>query len=177
MIPQRDMVPSVDSQNMTTGRWQNWRRWVEPYTRPLFFLQSRLTRGKTLGVRGLVLDGRGRVLLIEHTYIEGWWLPGGGVDRGETTQEAVARELREEAGVNPLEVPKLLSVHSNERFFPGDHVLLFRVDAWEDVPRTSHGEIRNVDFFDIDKLPANINGGSLRRINEAMRGAPVDPAW
>lgn len=168
----RDMVPP-----MTDTKWQDWKRWVEPYTRPLFFTHSRLTRGKTLGVRGLVLDERGRVLLIEHTYIEGWWLPGGGVDRGETTQAAVARELREEAGVNPLEAPKLLSIHSNERFFPGDHVLLFRVDKWETVERTSHGEIRDAAFFDLDKLPDNINGGSLRRINEALRGAPVDPTW
>jgi ADP-ribose pyrophosphatase YjhB (NUDIX family) len=171
------MVPPVESQDMNNGRWQNWKRWVEPFTRPLFFTQSRLTRGKTLGVRGLVLDARGRVLLIEHTYIAGWWLPGGGVDRGETTHAAVARELREEAGVNPLEAPRLLSVHSNEKFFPGDHVLLFRVDTWEEVPRTSHGEIRNVDFFDIDRLPDTINGGSLRRINEALRGAPPDPNW
>lgn len=171
------MVPPVESPNATYTGWQNWRRWVEPYTRPLFFAYSHLTRGKTLGVRGLVLDDRGRVLLVEHTYIEGWWLPGGGVDARETTQAAVGRELREEAGVNPLEMPKLVSVHSNEKFFPGDHVLLFRVDKWESVERSSHGEIRDVGFFDMDNLPANINGGSLRRINEALRGAPADPAW
>lgn len=162
---------------MTHGDLQNWKRWVEPYSRPLFFTYSRLTRGKTLGVRGLVLNERGQVLLVEHTYITGWWLPGGGVDRGETTQDAVARELREEAGVNPLETPKLLSIHSNEAFFPGDHVLVFRVDRWEECPRTSHGEIRDVGFFDIDRLPETINGGSSRRINEALKGVAPDPAW
>ena len=156
---------------------QDWKRVVEPYSRPLFFTWSRATRGKTLGVRGLVLDAKQRVLLIEHTYLEGWWLPGGGVDAAETTHAAVARELREEAGVNPLEVPKLLSVHSNERFFPGDHVLLFRVDQWESCEMTSHAEIKNVDFFAIDKLPDNINGGSLRRIQEALLGFPSDPLW
>jgi ADP-ribose pyrophosphatase YjhB (NUDIX family) len=156
---------------------ENWKRLVEPYSRPFFFAHSRLTRGKTLGVRGLVLDKEGRVLLIEHTYLEGWWLPGGGVDAAETAPDAVARELREEAGVNPTEIPKLLSVHSNERFFPGDHVLLFRVDNWEPVPMTSQGEIKNVGFFALEDLPENMNGGSLRRIQEALMGFPPDPLW
>ncbi len=156
---------------------QDWKKVVEPYSRPLFFAYSRATRGKTLGVRGLVLDDKGRVLLIEHTYLDGWWLPGGGVDAMETAHAAVARELREEAGVSPLELPKLLSVHSNERFFPGDHVLLFRVDRWEPCEMTSHAEIKNVDFFEVDKLPDNINGGSLRRIQEALLGFPQDPLW
>ncbi len=156
---------------------EDWKRVVEPYARPLFFAHSRMTRGKTLGVRGLVLDAKGHVLLIEHTYVEGWWLPGGGVDAGETTQNAAARELREEAGVNPLEVPKLLSVHSNERFFPGDHVLLFRIDQWEPCAMTSHAEIKNVDFFDPENLPENTNGGSLRRIQEALMGFPPDVMW
>jgi len=156
---------------------KDWKRIVEPYTRPLFFAYSRLTRGKTLGVRGLVLDDHGRVLLVEHTYVEGWWLPGGGVDAGETSQAAVARELREEAGVNPLETPKLLSVHSNEAFFPGDHVLLFRVDRWEHCGMKAQGEIRNVGFFAPDALPDTTNRGTRRRIQEALAGAPVALDW
>ncbi|MGN6365608.1 NUDIX domain-containing protein [Asticcacaulis taihuensis] len=156
---------------------EDWKRVVEPYSRPLFFAYSRATRGKTLGVRGLVVNPKGEVLLIEHTYLEGWWLPGGGVDAGETAHQAVARELREEAGVNPLEQPRLLSVHSNERFFPGDHVLLFRVVQYEAVPMTSHAEIKNVGFFPLNALPDNINEGSLRRIKEALMGFHADPLW
>ena len=156
---------------------EDWKRVVEPYTRPLFFAHSRMTRGKTLGVRGLVVDERERVLLVEHTYLKGWWLPGGGVDAGETAGAAVVRELKEEAGVIALEPPKLLSVHSNEQFFPGDHVLLFRVDQFEAGDMTSHGEIKNVDFFSIDDLPEDTNRGSLNRVNEALRGFPADPLW
>ena len=156
---------------------EDWKRLVEPYARPFFFTRSRLTRGKTLGVRGLVTDAEGRVLLIEHTYIPGWWLPGGGVDAGETTQEAVVRELREEAGILPIGQPKLLSVHSNEAFFPGDHVLLFRIDAWEKGEMTSQGEIKNVGFFSPDNLPEGVDEGTLRRIQEAFSGFPVDPYW
>ncbi len=156
---------------------EDWKRLVEPYARPFLFTRSRLMRGKTLGVRGLVLDKDAKVLLIEHTYIPGWWLPGGGVDSGETAQEAVARELREEAGISPVGPPKLLSVHSNEAFFPGDHVLLFRIDAWEPCDMTSRGEIKAAGFFGVDDLPEDTDEGSLRRIQEAILGFPIDPYW
>lgn len=104
-------------------------------------------------------------------------MPGGGVDAFEAAGDAVVRELREEAGIIAQETPRLLSIHSNERFFPGDHVLLYRIDRFERGELTSQGEIKNVDFFDIDALPGNINGGSLRRIQEALQGLPPDPLW
>ncbi len=162
---------------MRQALMEDWKRIVEPYARPLLFTRSRLMRSKTLGVRGLVTDKTGKVLLIEHTYIPGWWLPGGGVDAGETAQDAVARELREEAGVDPVGQPRLLSVHSNEAFFPGDHVLLFRIEAWKSCEMTSRGEIKSVGFFAPDNLPDDIDDGSMHRIQEALLGFPVDPYW
>ena len=69
----------------------------------------------TLGVRGLVVDHKGRVCLVRHTYRDGWFLPGGGVKTREALVEAVARELREETGVVVAETaPKnVLGVYSS----------------------------------------------------------------
>ncbi len=155
----------------------NWRTSIEPFTRPLFFAYSRLTRGMTLGVRGVATDERGRVLLVKHTYLPGWWLPGGGVDRGETTQDAVLRELREEAGLIALRPARLISIHSNERFFPGDHVLVFGVEAFTLTERTSHGEIAETGWFDPDDLPEDAHRSTRARLAEIFAGAPIDPAW
>ena len=127
----------------------------------------------TLGVRGVALDERGRVLLVKHTYVLGWWLPGGGVDRGETTHAAIVREMREEAGLIATVRPRLISVHSNERFFPGDHVLIFAIDAFSVGERTSHGEIAETGWFAPDDLPDDVNRGTRARLAEIFDAAPV----
>jgi ADP-ribose pyrophosphatase YjhB (NUDIX family) len=155
-----------------------WRRRVEPFVRPLFRSHARWTRGMTLGVRGVVLDAAGRVLLVEHAYVRGWWLPGGGVDRGETLEGAMARELREETAVEPTRRPALVSIHSNEPHFRGDHVAVFRIDHWRRLDRTPDPhEICDVRFFAPDALPEATTTGTRRRLAEVLHGAEADPMW
>ncbi|MGH6956700.1 MAG: NUDIX domain-containing protein [Caulobacteraceae bacterium] len=154
-----------------------WRRNLQPFVRPFYQAYSRLSRGTTLGVRGLVLNERGEVLLVEHTYVRGWFLPGGGVERGEMVEDALARELEEEAGVRVTGRPRLLAIHANHRVFPGDHVLVYRVDEWTACAATSRGEILAVGWFAPDALPADATAATRARIAEALGGAPVSPHW
>jgi ADP-ribose pyrophosphatase YjhB (NUDIX family) len=55
-----------------------------------------------VGAVGVVFDGAGRVLLVEHAFRTDfpWGLPGGWVARGEDPRAAVAREMREELGLD-----------------------------------------------------------------------------
>jgi len=153
------------------------RRRLNPVIRVLHQFHSRRTRAMTLGVRGLVTDGEGRVLLIRHTYTHGWFMPGGGVERGETAAQAVARELEEEAGVRPTAPPMLVSIHSAETHFRGDHILLYRVVSWEPCPATSVGEIEETAWFSPDALPDGTTPGTRARIAEALEGLDPHPHW
>lgn len=154
-----------------------WRTRIEPFTRPLFFAFSRATRGMTLGVRGVAVDGEGRVLLVKHTYIHGWWLPGGGVERGQSCEDAVIRELREEAGLIVEGRPELISVHSNERFFRGDHVLVYRIDRFTLTHRTSQGEIADIGWFDPAALPEDTHRATRARLAEVFGGQEPGKDW
>ena len=48
-------------------------------------------RPMTLGVRGLIIDKNDRVLLVKHTYVSGFYLPGGGVEAGEAGERSEAQ--------------------------------------------------------------------------------------
>jgi ADP-ribose pyrophosphatase YjhB (NUDIX family) len=115
-----------------------------------------------------VINQAGEVLLVEHTYVHGWHLPGGGVEMGESAETAMARELVEEVGVRVTGPLQLVAVHASLGRFRGDHVLLYRVEAWERCPATSRGEIHQTGWFRPDALPAGTTGATRRRVAEAF---------
>src|SRR5580704_12292734 len=133
-----------------------WRRRLQPIAQPIFRTYSRFSRGMTLGVRGVVLNEARGVLLVEHTYVHGWHLPGGGVERGESAEEALGRELIEEAGVKLNGPPHLVAINVNRTNFRGDHVLLYRIEDWTPCAATSVGEIHQVQWFAADALPVGV---------------------
>lgn len=144
---------------------------------PVFRMWWRMSRGMTLGVRGLARDASGAVLLVRHTYAPGWHFPGGGVEHGETAMQAVLREMAEEGGIAAQSPPRLLGVFSNHRIFRNDHVLLFAFDAWTRCDTDSEGEIAERAFFPPDRLPADTAGPAKRRLAELAAGAAPDPYW
>ncbi|MGE0847928.1 MAG: NUDIX domain-containing protein [Flavobacteriaceae bacterium] len=138
----------------------------------------RLTRGLTLGVRGVLRDGEGRFLLIRHGYTPGWHFPGGGVERGETAIRALEREVLEETGAAIAGEAALFGLYHNGVSFPGDHVALFTVAAWtRDAVPPPNAEIAEQGFFAADALPQGTSAGTRRRIAEILGGARPAPDW
>ncbi|WBK00323.1 NUDIX domain-containing protein [Methylocystis parvus OBBP] len=135
-------------------------------------------RPMTLGVRGLVLDAEDRVLLVRHTYVPGFYLPGGGVERGETMLQALTRELQEEGAVHLLSAPTLHNVYLNRRVSPRDHVALYVVRHFGyDGPREPDHEIAEAAFFPLTALPDGITPATRARLAEVLAGEPVSPYW
>jgi ADP-ribose pyrophosphatase YjhB (NUDIX family) len=155
-----------------TGRDLRW-----AIMRFLMHSWFRLTRSMTIGVRALVIDEQGRILLIRPRYTPGWILPGGGLERGETALDAVARELKEETGVTLKGVPRLFGIYSHETQFRGDHVILYVVREFERGEFAPTREIKEARFFDPRALPAEVPDGTRRRLEEVDKEQAPAASW
>ncbi len=138
----------------------------------------RLRRGLTLGAQGAVIDEAGQVLLVRHSYRPGWWFPGGGVEWGETSEDALGRESEEEVGVKLEGTPELHGIFSNNANFPGDHIALYLVRQWsrEGTCRRA-GEIAETGMFAPSEVPGDIDTGTRSRRGEIFDVAPRCAKW
>jgi len=163
---------------MTWANIDRVRRALEPALRRVLHLYWRFARGMTLGVRALVIDDKGRVFLVKHSYVSGWHLPGGGVEAGETIVQALARELQEEGNIDLTEPPQLHGVFFNDRVSRRDHVALFVVRGFRQpaAPLPNH-EIIAHGFFAVDAMPNDTTAATRARIVEVLGGAPASERW
>ncbi len=151
---------------------------LEPAIRRVLHVYWRFARGMTLGVRALVIGEDGRIFLVKHSYVNGWHLPGGGVEPGETAIDALIRELAEEGNIEPTAPPLLHGIFFNERVSRRDHVAVFVVrDFRQTAPPVPGGEITAHGFFPIDELPNDTTAGTRARIIEVLGGAPMTERW
>ena len=139
-------------------------------------LRWRLFHPITLGARVIILRDS-EVLLIRHTYRAGWYLPGGGVDKGETLEAAARRESEEEGAVRVGEV-SLLGVYSNFLEGKSDHVAIFYSRDFELLDFEPNDEIAERGWFALDALPESISARTRARLAElAEGGAPRAGEW
>lgn len=133
-------------------------------------LYWRIFKPITMGVKVLLVRDE-RVLLVRHSYQPGWFLPGGGVKRGETIETAVRREVREELG-GTLGDLTLLGVYSSIDRERNDHVLVFVCHAFE-IAGANDKEIVAVEYFPLAALPPDTDEGSARRVQELLGERPL----
>ena len=140
----------------------------------------RVTRPRTIGVRAVLLDRDGRIALVRHTYADHWYLPGGGVKKGESIETALLRELAEEVAIVGPTIERVLGVYHSRREGKDDHIVIF-------VARTSSEgaslhpadarEIEQADWFPVDRLPAGTSPATRRRVAEYQQGRTGIGAW
>jgi ADP-ribose pyrophosphatase YjhB (NUDIX family) len=159
-------------------RFNRLRRTFEPVIRRVMHFYWRFARPATLGARGMVIDGKDRIFLIQHSYMEGWHLPGGGVETGESMQEALARELVEEGNIKLTATPRLHGVYFNKRTSRRDHVALYVVREFvQDEPPRPNREIIAHGFFARDALPEDVSRATRARIAEVFDGITISELW
>ncbi|MTI49920.1 NUDIX domain-containing protein [Sporosalibacterium faouarense] len=123
----------------------------------------RITKPTTLGVRVLMIE-QGKVLLVKHTYQDYWYLPGGGVKKGEIFEDAIKREVKEELGAELINY-KLFGVYNNFFEYKNDSIIIFSSDEFSFTGNTDK-EIEKYQLFEVSELPNNVSRGTRRRIQE-----------
>ncbi len=137
-----------------------------------------LARPLTLGVRAVVIDESGRVLLVKHSYVAGWHFPGGGVEIGESCESALARELAEEANIVLEGPPRLHGLFFNAHVSRRDHVAVYLAPAFRSLgERAPDREILEAKFFARDALPPDVTRATRARLAEIFEAAPISPHW
>jgi len=117
-----------------------------------------------------------KVLLVRHSYVRGWLLPGGGVGRAEPPAEAILRELKEEIGLVRSPPPEFVGLYSRRTGWVTNVIALYRIDNAEFNFR-SNLEIREVQFVDPVAPPDGTPPSVRRRLSEFARLQPQSAHW
>lgn len=115
------------------------------------------------GVRAIIPNERGEILLQRRTDMPFWALPAGSLELNETALEALQREVREETGLEVIEAEAIALYSGAEQklTYPnGDQVQCFAISfivrQWEGSPRADGVEGSEVRFFPLSQLPENL---------------------
>lgn len=135
------------------------RRWGVRLVEPRF----------TVTAAAVVLDREGRVLLLNHVFRtgSGWGIPGGFIEGGEQPEDALRRELREEAGLEVEDV-KLISARTLKRPQQIELVFACRPAAAGEAAAPNSFEIKTAQWFAPDALPAGLPSDQRHAIRRAI---------
>jgi ADP-ribose pyrophosphatase YjhB (NUDIX family) len=116
-----------------------------------------------IGVFALIFDEES-ILLSLRRDIDWWNLPGGGMELGETVDEAVCREVREETGLE-VEVEYLVGVYSKPQ--KQEVVLTFRCHQTGGVLAATE-EMRESRYFSPEAMPDKLLPKHRQRVEDAL---------
>jgi 8-oxo-dGTP diphosphatase len=141
----------------------------------------------SVGASAIVLDETGRVLLQQRGDDGLWGLPGGGLEPGETFEQAARRELNEETGLDaPLAFWQAVSGPELHHRYPNGHEVYFvgglcrshlPAAALAHAAPDDSGETLALGWFNLADLPpisANVNRLTLGLLRQEL-GLPMLP--
>ena len=146
----------------------------------LYALQKRawrLFRPRTRGVKVMLFNGSGKLMLIRNSYGRSdlFLLPGGGARPFELPAAAAAREVREELGLEMAGL-KFRSLHRNSAEGKRDEIHLFEAVV-DGAPRLDKFEIEEARFVTLEDLPSTTSPATRRRIDEYLGRRRPDGSW
>lgn len=125
------------------------------------------TRPETVGVRALCLTSAGKAVLVRHSYMPGWFLPGGARTRGEDPEGAILRELTEEIGLTGWSSIEAVCDIDHRPDYRRDRETIFLLRDVVYAPRLSL-EIERIQEFSTGRLPSKLGLGMADRWMRAI---------
>lgn len=135
-----------------------------------------LVRPTTRGVRAIIVNESNEILLVRHTYQEGWFLPGGKTDKNEDDEVSLTRELREELGIQDISISQKLGEYESTYEYKKDHIVVFVIDQFTQRDK-KHFELKEYGFFHPEMLPEEISPGTRKRIEEWLGKRTINNQW
>jgi ADP-ribose pyrophosphatase YjhB (NUDIX family) len=132
------------------------------------FLTRRLHYKFTVSAAGIIVNPEGKVLLLDHLFrpASGWGVPGGFIEKNETGEAGLRREIKEEVGLEIGDV-RLYKVRTIKR-----HIEIVMVAKAEGEPVINSREIRSARWFALDEMPAEMNLRQQFMIRAALDAQP-----
>lgn len=146
----------------------------EKFDRPNYFIKD-IYPTPNISVRTIILNDNNEVLLVREAKDNGYSLPGGWCDLGDTPSEAAKNECEQEAGVK-VEIERLVGVLDASKdqngLLEAQYVVVFK--AKQVSPFSEHTyETNDVRYFAIDKLP-QVSGKNKIEDMKRMIKAAID---
>jgi 8-oxo-dGTP pyrophosphatase MutT (NUDIX family) len=122
---------------------------------------------KLIGAAAVILDDKGRVLLVKHSYGKNnWELPGGKAEDNESAEETAKREIYEEVGLE-VRIGQLTGNYYEPKY--DMHHFVFTASNYRNqVPQPTSPEILECKFCSKDDLPKPISDFMCKRIEDAI---------
>lgn len=126
---------------------------------------------QTQGVRVILVQDK-KVLLVRHWYQSLWVMPGGGIKKNETPEQAAIREVQEESGIIVKQLTYKLGVYSNTKGGKNDVVHCFVCedieDAQKNIQKKFNLEISDCVWCSLNSLPESCSVATRNRIEEFL---------
>jgi 8-oxo-dGTP diphosphatase len=115
-------------------------------------------------------DDRSAVLLIKRKDVPVWILPGGGIDPGETAEEAVIREILEETGYQIQIERKCAEYTPVNKLTAFTSVFICRII--KGCPALSN-ETSAISFYPLHQLPSSFFSIHKEWLDDALRSSTL----
>lgn len=130
----------------------------------------KLYKIQTKGVR-VMLVHQGKIILVRHWYNSLWVMPGGGIHKHETPEQAAVREIKEELGIEIQQLDYLLGQYSNTKEGKNDTVYCFIVELDSQIElsrKKLNFEISDMIWSSVSDFPQDTSRATKDRFNEYL---------